>query len=158
MNARAVQILRVLSTTVVLLCVVGCKEEQPLTGTTPFARTGVLNVGGRVLGVDGRPLASFRVFAGVNVDSIRNIYAAILPVVSGANGEYATQLVRYIDWLPPEAPDSVPIRLAAESVRPEDHNADGSVRRVETQVWGKFVRPPQAPGTLVVDFVIPNKR
>lgn len=158
MNARALQMPRALATTAVLLYVVGCEAEQPLTGTGPFVTTGLLDVSGRVQSADGVPLPAFRVFAVVNADSIRNIYPSIPPVVSGATGAYSTQLQRFIDWLPPEAPDSVQIRLAAESVRPEDHNVDWSRRRVEMKAWAKFVRPPQAPGVLVVDFVIPNKR
>lgn len=159
MNAFSSQVLRVRRIVcVAFFCLVGCTEEKPLTGTGPFVTTGLLNITGRVWTEAGAPLTGFRVYANVNDDDIIRLYPAILPVLSGANGSYSTQLERIIEWRPPTAPDSVPIRLAAESVRPEDHNADGSVRRVETQAWGKFGRPPQAPGALIVDFVIPNKR
>lgn len=152
--------MRYLMTSLLLLISssIGCESAVQPGSTSGLAATGVLEVRGRVIGVNGAPLDSFRVFANVNTDSIRAIYEVLTGAVTGPDGTVEIRIKRYYFSTAPDAPGSVPLRIAAESMRARDRNRDGSPRRIDIQRWVKFAKPPLAPGTLTVDLAVPNIR
>ncbi|MCC6242692.1 MAG: hypothetical protein IT353_07605 [Gemmatimonadaceae bacterium] len=138
------------------MAVSSCKDAIEPTGTADFGATGVAIVTGRVLTVSGTPLDSFRVAGGVP-NGGQALYSQGVNLVTGADGRFTLRVERSFG-APPISPDSVILRLGAQSLAVSDRNPDGSARLAHVETWITFAIPPRAATTHIVDIIVAGIR
>ena len=146
-------------TVILTLCLgipVGCQQPATVITTGAWALTGVVVVSGRVLNAAGVPVDSFRVSGSVAPGS-GALYNQGVTTVTGQDGRYTLRIERSGGG-PPLVPDSVLLGLGAQSLKPSDHNVDGSSRVGRREVWITFGTLTLPPAVFAVDFVVPVVR
>ena len=147
---------RTAALTCCLVVSLGCKQAATGIPTGEWALTGVVVVTGRVLNAAGVPVDSFRVSGGVP-NGGQALYSQGLTTLTGADGRYSLRVERSAG-APPISPDSVIMRVGAQSLKLADRNSDGTARIVAQEVWISFGPMTLTPAVYSVDFSVPVVR